>query len=354
MILWTCTGFITQPLRAAEPQVRKYRACLVDTSKMSPIKEFRLIYEPLNEENLFSEGDAVKGTVIVTLSKETKVKSIFVKVKGDARVNWSKQSGGVEVVFKHHTRFFKDKEYLVKEDAGVEVLPIFTSFAGTLLPKGVHRFKFGLQIPQGDMPSSFKGTYGKIVYMLEAKLSRSWKCPVTVETKLSFVSKSLSFRGKIVCPRSESVQKEIGVFSPGQIRMMAIVDRPVCSPGDTVSVVAKIYNSSSKKMKPKVSLQQDIVYPAKETKMTCNSRLWQIVGDTIEQNTEETFSCKVKIPANVFYTIHNCNIISVQYHLKVYLDISFAVDPSVILPLVIVPRSFAALSPADLLQLLLD
>lgn len=104
--------------RAAEPQVRKYRACLVDTSKMSPIKDFRLIYEPLNEENLFSEGDAVKGTVIITLTKETKVNSIFVKVKGDARVNWSKQSGGVEVVFKHHTRFFKDKEYLVKENAG--------------------------------------------------------------------------------------------------------------------------------------------------------------------------------------------------------------------------------------------
>ncbi|TMS03524.1 Arrestin domain-containing protein 3 [Larimichthys crocea] len=283
-----------------------------------------------------------KEQSLLLCTKETKVNSIFVKVKGDARVNWSKQSGGVEVVFKHHTRFFKDKEYLVKENAG-----------GTLLPKGVHRFKFGLQIPQGDMPSSFKGTYGKIVYMLEAKLSRSWRCPVTVETKLSFVSKSLSFRGKIVYPRSESVQKEIGVFSPGQIRMMAIVDRPVCSPGDTVSVVAKIYNSSSKKMKPKVSLQQDIVYPAKETRMTCNNRLWQIVGDTIEQNTEETFSCQVKIPGDVFYTIHNCNIISVQYHLKVYLDISFAIDPTVMLPLVIVPRSFAALSPADVLRLLL-
>ncbi|KAG8012114.1 Arrestin domain-containing protein 3 [Nibea albiflora] len=309
---------------------------------MSPIKDFRLMYEHLNEENIFSEGDAVAGTVIVTLSKELKVKSLFVKVKGDARVNWSKQSGGAEVYFKHHTRFFKDKEYLVKENA-----------EGTVLPQGVHRFRFRLQIPPGDMPSSFKGTYGKIVYMLEAKLSRSWRCPVTVERKLNFVSKSLSFRGKIVYPRSESVQKEIGVFSPGQVRMLAVVDRSVCSPGDTLSVVAKIYNSSNKKMKPKVSLQQDIVYPAKETSMTCYNRLWQIVGDAIEQNSEETFSCKVRIPDDVFYTIHNSNIISVQYHLKVYLDISFAVDPEVKLPLVIVPRSFAALTPGDVLRLLL-
>lgn len=41
-----------------------------------------------------------------------------------------------------------------------------------------------------DMPSSLKGVYGEIVYLLEAKVSRSWRWPTRAERELNFVSKS--------------------------------------------------------------------------------------------------------------------------------------------------------------------
>lgn len=87
--------------------------------------------------------------------------------------------------------------------------------------------------------------------------------------------------------------------------------------GDTVSVVAKISNSSSKKIRPKLRLQQEIMYRAGRSTNTSDQNLCKMVGDTIKVNSEETVSCQMKIPVDVTPTLCNCEIISVDYYLKV-------------------------------------
>ncbi|KAM6964839.1 uncharacterized protein FYW47_007165 [Aplochiton taeniatus] len=105
------------------------------------------------------------------------------------------------------------------------------------------------------MPPSFKGVYGKIVYMLEAKISRSWRMDRTVERELNFVS------------------------------------------------LAGVPNLASLMV------------------------------------TQQTVNSALKIPPDLCPSIQNCDIIFVEYELKVYLDISFATDPTVTFPLFIVPES---------------
>nr|XP_046242988.1 arrestin domain-containing protein 3-like [Scatophagus argus] len=301
---------------------------------MSPIKDLNVIYEALHTENTFSEGDIVLGTVTFTLTKEKKV-SLFVKLKGDARVSWTEGSGDDDRSYSAHKRYFKVKEYLV---AGGP--------KGTVLPQGAHCFNFSLKIPHGNMPSSFNGSHGKIIYMLEAKVSRNWRWPSAVHKELNFVSKSLSQHGQVKCPHSSSVDKKVGVFSKEQVQMSATIDRTVCSPGDTLSIVVKICNSSSKKMRPKFSLQQNVEYRASGATKTSVKTLCKMVGEMLK-NSEETVSCEMKIPVNTIYTMQNCEIISVHYCLKVYLDISFAIDPELRFPLVIVPSRFALRQPGE-------
>ncbi|KAI3372472.1 hypothetical protein L3Q82_022962, partial [Scortum barcoo] len=298
-------------------------------SGMSPIKDLALLYEALNKYDTFSEGDSVAGAVTFTLTKETKVKSLLVKIKGEADVHWTEGSGDDSTSYSARRRYLKVKEYLVAENA-----------KGTVLPQGEHRYNFTLKIPQGVMPPSFKGLHGKIIYMLEAKISRSWRWPARVNIELNFVSKPFPPLGQ--SPQSGSVGKEMGIFSKGEVNMSATVDRKVCSPGDTLFVVAKICNSSSKKMRPKFNIYKKIVYRASGSTTTSSESMCKMVGETITPKSEETVSCQLKIPDDVIPTLYNCDIISVDYYLKVYLDISFAFDPEVVFPLVIIHPSFAA------------
>lgn len=81
--------------------------------KMSPIKELQLLCDALNSEETFSEGDPVGGTVSFTLTKETKVKCVLVKLKGEASVSWDEGTGDDKRSYSDRRRYFKVKEYLV-------------------------------------------------------------------------------------------------------------------------------------------------------------------------------------------------------------------------------------------------
>ncbi|XP_071783581.2 arrestin domain-containing protein 3-like [Centroberyx gerrardi] len=298
---------------------------------MPSIKDLTLTYDVINEAGTFSEGDTLTGRVTVELLKETQVESLFVKAEGDANVHWSEKRGDHHHSYNAHTRFFKLKQFLIPENS-----------KDTVLPQGIHVYKFSFNIPQGSMPSSFRGSYGKIVYKLEAKMSRSWRMDRKEDKEIKFVSKSIPNLGQLMSRQVGSTDKEMGFFSKGQVHMDVIVDRRAYAPGETVACVAKVNNSSSKDMTPKFSLKQKMVYRAQGHTKYGENVICKMVGDCIIPKTEKTINCAIKIPADVFQTIQNCDIISVEYQLKVYLDISFASDPEVKFPLVIIPPDLSS------------
>lgn len=70
-------------------------------------------------------------------------------------------------------------------------------------------------------------------------------------------------------------------------------------------------------MAPKFSLIQDVVYRAQgHTKHEINV-IYKQVDKLMRPNTEKTAKCAVKIPHDVVPTINNCEIILLEYHLKV-------------------------------------
>ncbi|KAM7416496.1 hypothetical protein PAMA_018516 [Pampus argenteus] len=191
------------------------------------------------------------------------------------------------------------------------------------------------------MPSSFRGNHGKIVYMLEAKLSRSWKFNRTVEKEINFVSKSFLNLHSLMSSQVGSVEKDTGLFSKGLVHMDAVIDRRAYAPGETAVIVAKINNSSSSNMTPKFSLIQNVLYRANTSTKHEGNVIQKLSHNCITPKTQREVRCSIKIPHNLMQTIQNCDIISVDYQIKVYLDISFAFDPVVLFPVVIIPPDLA-------------
>ncbi|XP_034398070.1 arrestin domain-containing protein 3-like isoform X2 [Cyclopterus lumpus] len=293
---------------------------------MPAIKSLTITCDALNENETFSEGDTLTGKVTLALLKVTTVEGLIVKAKGDADVRWTKKSGDRTHTSHAHKRYFKLKQFLIPENS-----------TETVVPQGIHVYKFSFNIPPRSMPSSFKGMYGKIVYKLEVKLSRSWRMDRTVEKDICFVSKSYPNLHSLMSRQVGSTKKEMGLFSKGHVQMDVIVDKSAYAPGETLAIVAKINNSSSSEMIPKFSLIQNVVYRANSSTKHVSSVIHKVVDNGIKSQTQKDVRCAIQIPRVQMPTIQNCDIISVEYHLKAYLDISFAFDPEITFPVVIIP-----------------
>ncbi|XP_061905556.1 uncharacterized protein LOC133651596 [Entelurus aequoreus] len=153
--------------------------------------------------------------------------------------------------------------------------------------------------------------------------------PTYVQKELKFSAKYFPQPDQTMCPHTDSVAK-------GDVQMSATVDKKSCSPGETLIVTAHISNMSSKNVAPKVSIQEKICYLAIGKSKYSDLSVCKVVGNTIMPNSVENVSCQLRVPEKS-YTVHNCDIISVHYYVKVYLDIKFTIDPQVAFPLVIVP-----------------
>lgn len=84
-----------------------------------------------------------------------------------------------------------------------------------------------------------------------------------------------------------------------------------------MAVVAKINNASSKDMVPKFSFIQNVVYRAQGHTKSEHRVILKQVDTSMKPNTEKTAKCALKIPSDVVPTIQTCDIISLEYQLKV-------------------------------------
>ncbi|XP_076587964.1 arrestin domain-containing protein 3-like [Chaetodon auriga] len=293
---------------------------------MPSIQSFTLSCDALNDDRSVSEGDTLTGRVTLALLKDSTIESFFVKATGDAQVSWRKKSGDRTYTYSAHKRYFKLKHFFIPEESG-----------DTVIPRGTHVYDFSLQIPQGSMPSTFRGPHGRIFYKLQVKLTRGWKANRTIDKEIHFVSKSFPNRNSLMSPQIGSTDKEMGFFSKGKVHMDVTVDRTGYAPGDTIVIVAKIDNSSSTEMTPKFSLIRDIQYRAQGHTKNEDYVIQKVVGNCIKPKTQREVKCEIKIPHDQIHTIHNCDILAVQCFLKVYLDISFAFDPEVMFPVFLCP-----------------
>ncbi|XP_065103999.1 arrestin domain-containing protein 3-like [Paramisgurnus dabryanus] len=290
------------------------------------IKTFTIEYNAVNDRNTFSNGDTLTGRVIVEVTKETKIKDVTVKAKGKANVAWTETHGEQRVTYCDKEKYFSQTQSVLEDKA----------VGNGILVAGRHVFPFAFQLPYQGLPSSFKGTHGKIRYRLSAKLSRSLWPAIKAEAKFSFVSKDDYNQPTVMAPQRDSKDRNVVFFGSGNISMDIFLPKTGYQQGEGLVVNGEIVNSSTRKIVPKYIIYQKQSFFAGKRALRTKDILKE--KDTpLTSSTRQNLSKVLHIPLEITPTIQNCRIIKVEYRLKVILDVSFTPNPVIKLPLVILP-----------------
>ncbi|XP_063065709.1 arrestin domain-containing protein 3-like [Engraulis encrasicolus] len=295
------------------------------------IEKISVDYDAINEKNTFSNGDYLIGRVTVHVSSPTKIQSLAIKAKGKARVMWSEHYGQTTVVYYDKEKYYSEEKFLLKE---------WQSPSGSLeLVVGRHVYPFSFQLPVKDMPSSFKGSYGKIRYRLTARLSRSLHVDKKTKTNFTFVSKPNMADPGLTAPQYGSKDKDVSFFASGNISMNIFTDKMAYHQGEAVPVIAEIMNNSTRKIVPKFYIYQKQSFFAQgRRRVVTNDILKEKGHKPLESSTSETITQKMTIPKELLPSVLNCRIIKVEYRIKAVLSVSMTRDPQIKLPLIVLPE----------------
>ncbi|KAM3867557.1 arrestin domain-containing protein 3 [Diretmus argenteus] len=355
----------------------------------STVKNFTINYNPVNEENTFTSGDVVSGQISLEVAKECHIDSLSVKFKGKATVLWSERHGQVTVVYHSKDKYFSITQFIIRltkgqgRDEGGGLVKdllewcihiangrqVVTSFQGfddrafsqpremtikhycqarmqnlysdsSVVAAGCHVYPFTFHIPPQDMPNSFDGECGKIVYSLKARLSRSMRIDSKASTKINFVSKAIPNNvPELMTPQHGCKDKKMKFFTSGTVGMDVQISKMGYCQGEGINVVASIQNNSSREIKPKYCIYRKHSFFANGKRRLHTKDLLKEVGEPIPPKTNQTVSRVITIPPDMATSILNCSILKAEYRIRVYLDVKYASDPEIKFPIVILPAS---------------
>uniref|UniRef100_A0A8C6TXR7 Arrestin C-terminal-like domain-containing protein n=1 Tax=Neogobius melanostomus TaxID=47308 RepID=A0A8C6TXR7_9GOBI len=264
---------------------------------------FSVGYNPINESNVFSSGDYISGQVTVELTKDTDVNALSVKMKGKAEVRWTENHGRNSQTYFSKEKYFSVKQFLIQEGQ---------------VSQGCNVYPFTFQIPAQNMPSSFKGAHGKIRYTLEANLSRSMRMDSKAKAEFNLVSKSdLAIQSSLGIPQHGATDKKMKLFNSGYVAMDVHIDKSGFHQGEGIKVVASIHNKSSRDVCPKYCVYRKCSFFAKGKRKLDTYELLKEVGVAVPPSAGQTVTKFITIPAATIPSISNCNIIKVEYRLRV-------------------------------------
>ncbi|XP_054628607.1 arrestin domain-containing protein 3-like [Dunckerocampus dactyliophorus] len=292
---------------------------------MQQVKNFSVEYNPIDKNNVFTSGDYIAGRITFDVTQDCKIGSLWIKMKGKANVKWTEHYGKTVVVYHNKEKYFSIKTFVIQDGEG-----------NNIVTQGCHMYPFTFQIPQQDLPSSFKGSWGKIKYTLEANLSRSMRLDSKAKTHFTVVHKG-SRDPAFMVPQRSIIDKKMNLFSSGTVSMEVTIAKTCFLQGEGMKVVAYIQNRSSRGVRPKYCLYKKYSYFAKSKRRVETKNILKEVGESIPPFTGHTVIRFITIPLATCASIFNCNIIKAEYRLKVYLDVKYASDPEIKFPVIILP-----------------
>ncbi|CAK6970488.1 arrestin domain-containing protein 3-like [Scomber scombrus] len=274
----------------------------------TPVKSLEVTYKAPNRTNTFTNGDCISGQVTLEVDKEYEIDSLSIKLEAKADVKWSEQLGYDISNYHSMAKYFSISHYFIQDKHCKD---------NRVVGLGRHVYPFTFQFPLQEMPSSFRGHDGKIVYLLEAILGRSMWLDKTDSTQINFVSKvDVTKDPGLMIPQHESKLDKRILFASGTIIMDVKTEKTGYFQGEGLVVVARIMNNSSREIKPKYCVYRKHSFFADGKRRLHTKYLLKEVGEPIPPSANKRVARVITIPHHVEPSILNCSTIKVEYRLR--------------------------------------
>uniref|UniRef100_A0A5F9DBH3 Thioredoxin-interacting protein n=1 Tax=Oryctolagus cuniculus TaxID=9986 RepID=A0A5F9DBH3_RABIT len=294
------------------------------------IKSFEVVFN--DPEKVYGSGEKVAGRVIVEVCEVTRVKAVRILACGVAKVLWMQGSQQC----KQSLDYLRYEDTLLLEDQ-----PTGENEMVIMRPGNKYEYKFGFELPEGPLGTSFKGKYGCVDYWVKAFLDRPSQ--PTQETKKRFEVMDLVDVNTpdLMAPVSAKKEKKVScMFIPdGRVSVSARIDRKGFCEGDDISIHADFENTCSRIVVPKAAIVARHTYLANGQTKVLTEKLSSVRGNHIISGTCASWRGKSLRVQKIRPSILGCNILRVEYSLLIYISVPGSKKVVLDLPLVIGSRS---------------
>ena len=234
-----------------------------------------------------------------------------------------------------------------------------TNGHGGRFPVGMHHFNFSIPTSRCNFPASFNGKFGSVTYTLKAKVV-SCECDklsqyyddVTDATAVNILKAIPIDHPDLMKPLLKQVQKHqfLSFASASIVITGRVPRRGFCIVYDRIPLEVSVENGSGRTIQRiQVSLEESVVYKAQGCNFTDikHSNPQVITSEPIKAHSSMKFHPDPVAIPETFLTYSGCELITVNYFLKITAIIRWAVNPCLYIPVIIgnVPYSVQDQSP---------
>lgn len=295
------------------------------------LKVFRILFSDPGRA-FYCSGEKLSGSVQLEAAQSCRVSHLTVTAAGCARVD---HRGG-----KNRKNRSQEVEYLkYEEELRLEEELSRDSDGYFLLQAGkTYNFLFGFELPAaGRLVSSYRGKFGYVRYYVRAVLDRPSQNALQCEREFE-VEEPLDINiPDLLAPAAASAQKKVTcMFIPdGQVSVSARIDRKGFCEGEDISINAKFENTCSRIIVPKAAIIAKHWYMADGRTKELSQKLCAVRGNHIISGMCDMWQSKtIRVP-KLKPTLRGCDIIKVDYALRIYLHVPGSEKLAVELPLVV-------------------
>lgn len=271
-----------------------------------------------NSHGVYLAGQTLAGHVDIVAPKAKKVKSVYLRITGQAYVKWEDSGGtGSSVTYSGRVDYIEHKVVFLSSDSD-EI---------AALKEGSHSYKFSYKLPPTS-PTSFEGDFGYIRYTIRIVLERPWKYDLTYKIAFTVVNQldlnRISPPLNVATVQETMKQYRCRLCRSGPLIMTVSIPMIGYVSGQLILVTVEVMNKSGRDISEiKIKLRRQINYisqtPNEWIKSVFNTLAkYQCSG--VGRNRSAGYVRRLLIPPES--PSRSTSVIRIEYFVEVVADMS--------------------------------